>query len=102
FCVDSVEQNYLRIQNGPLSVAVSSLSILGLLGMVKGMLKITLGPDCCRAAGFNLEPIRGLFGYRKDEKAAKGNMIQCFRMTITYAQEEVVINKEEIWMNDAI
>jgi hypothetical protein len=101
FCVDSVEQNYLATQNGELSVAVSCLSILGLLGMIKGMLKVTLGPKICRAAGFNIEPIRGLFGYSKDEKAAKGNTIQCYRMTVTYSHEDIVINKEEIWMNDA-
>lgn len=62
FGTDSVERNVLATQQGTISIAISSLSMLGLLGLVKSTLKITLGLDRCRAAGFNLDSIRGLFG----------------------------------------
>src|SRR6266511_4206668 len=74
-CTDSVEKNSQATQNGSISVAMSSLSMLGLLGLVKSTLKITLGLERCRAAGFNLDSIRGLFGYAKDETAVAGNMV---------------------------
>lgn len=72
FGTDSVDRNALATQQGTISVAISSLSMLGLLGLVKSTLKITLGLDRCRAAGFNLDSIRGLFGYGRGEPASRG------------------------------
>ena len=47
FCTDGVERNLLATQYGYGSVAVSSMSILGLLGLVKSTMKVALGLDKC-------------------------------------------------------
>jgi hypothetical protein len=63
FCTDSVEENFLRMQLGYGAVFVSSLSLLGILGLVRGCLKIFLGLQNCQNAGFSLTTLRGFFGY---------------------------------------
>lgn len=54
FCTDGVERNVLATHMGYGSVAASSLSILGLLGLVKSTVKLALGLEKCKN-GFSSE-----------------------------------------------
>ena len=100
FGTDSVERNVLATQQGTISVAISSLSMLGLLGLVKSTLKITLGLDRCRAAGFNLDSIRGLFGYGTGEPASRGTIFECYSIKVTFSRDKIVINRAERRLDD--
>ncbi|KAF2837597.1 hypothetical protein M501DRAFT_1017973 [Patellaria atrata CBS 101060] len=62
FCTDGVERNLSAAQFGYATVAASSLSILGLLGLVKNIVKTALGLQRCITAGSSLVSMRGHFG----------------------------------------
>jgi hypothetical protein len=100
FGMDSVERNALATQQGTISVAMSSLSMLGLLGLVKSTLKITLGLDRCRAAGFNLDSIRGLFGYTRGEPATRGKIYECTSIKVTFSRDRTRIHRTEHRLDD--
>lgn len=100
FGTESVERNALATQNGTVSIAVSSLSMLGLLGLVKSTLKITLGLDRCRAAGFNLDSIRGFLGYGRGEPASRGSIFECYSIKVTFALDKIIIHRKERRLDD--
>jgi hypothetical protein len=100
FGTDSVERNALATQQGTISVAISSLSMLGLLGLVKSTLKITLGLDRCRAAGFNLDSIRGLFGYGRGEPASRGTIFECYSIKVIFSHDKIIIHRKERRLDD--
>ena len=91
FCTDAVERNLLAIQYGYCAVAASSLSILGILGVVKSFIKLVIGPDRARNAGFNLDTIRPLLGYGPDEPSAAGDLIDCNSVSVEFRNSDVHI-----------
>ncbi|KAF2494407.1 hypothetical protein BU16DRAFT_562066 [Lophium mytilinum] len=76
FCTDGVERNLLAAQYGYASVAASSLSILGLLGLVKSTVKVAMGLEKCVTAGFTVDSLRGRFGFLLDETAPI-DLVEC-------------------------
>ena len=62
FATDSVEKYAMDYSKGYLATAVANLSLLGLLGYVRLLVKLGLGADGCRKAGFDKKALRPMFG----------------------------------------
>jgi len=84
FCTDGVERNALATQTGYGTVVVSSLSILGMLGLVKSTIKIALGLEACSKAGFSLDSLRGIYGYRRAETTSEGMLYDCHETNVKW------------------
>ncbi|KAL9581496.1 MAG: hypothetical protein Q9212_003864 [Teloschistes hypoglaucus] len=59
---DSVERYAVDFNRGYASTAAATLSLLGLLGYVRALVKLSLGLSNCLNAGFETRPLRPLFG----------------------------------------
>jgi len=86
FCTDGVERNALATQTGYGTVVASSLSLLGMLGLVKSTIKIALGLEACSKAGFSLDSLRGVYGYRKGEITSEGKLYECYDTTFKWTK----------------
>ncbi|KAK1917575.1 hypothetical protein P3342_000288 [Pyrenophora teres f. teres] len=84
FCTDGVERNALFVQSGYFGIAISSLSLLGVLGLVRSAVKVALGLQRCSNAGFNLDSLRGLYGYLPEESEEQKNRIECYFTEVTF------------------
>ncbi|KAL8691077.1 MAG: hypothetical protein Q9218_003620 [Villophora microphyllina] len=62
FATDSVERYSIDYTKGYLSAASATLSLLGLLGYVRALVKLGLGSNGCHNAGFDTRAFRPLFG----------------------------------------
>ena len=69
FATESVERYAFDIGKGFLATAVSTLSLLGLLGYVRLLLKFVLGPSGCGKAGFDTKALRPRFGIQTEDYA---------------------------------
>lgn len=67
FATDSVEKYAIDYSKGYLATAVANLSLLGLLGFVRLLVKLGLGADGCRKAGFDMKALRPMFGVQDEE-----------------------------------
>lgn len=67
FATDSVEKYAIDYSKGYLATAVANLSLLGLLGYVRLLVKLGLGADGCRKAGFDMKALRPMFGVQDEE-----------------------------------
>ncbi len=94
FCTDSVEENFLRMQLGYGTVLVSSLSLLGILGLTRGCLKLFLGLQNCNNAAFSPATIRGFYGYGKDESPENGKTFDTVICSTTNEDDYVHITKK--------
>lgn len=99
FCTQGVERNALACNFGYGTVIASSLSLLGVLGLVKSSIKLALGLKHCEQAGFNLDSLRGIFGYLKGESPSQGTKLDCMVVKVKFADEEVQIGKERRWFS---
>ena len=80
FCTQGVERNALANNFGYGTVIASSLSLLGVLGLVKSSIKLALGLKHCEQAGFNLDSLRGIFRLsrrRESEPRDKAGLHGC-------------------------
>lgn len=62
FASDSVEPYAFNYSRGWLSPLASTLSLLGILGYIRGLVKLGLGREGCRKAGFDIKAERTFFG----------------------------------------
>ena len=62
FASDSVEPYAFNYSRGWLSPLASTLSLLGVLGYIRGLVKPALGREGCRKAGFDIKAERTFFG----------------------------------------
>ncbi len=62
FATDSVERYAIDYNKGYLSAAAATLSLLGLLGYLRALFKLGLGPGRCENAGYDTKALRPLFG----------------------------------------
>ncbi|KAL9032639.1 MAG: hypothetical protein Q9180_006387 [Flavoplaca navasiana] len=99
FCTQGVERNALANNFGYGTVIASSLSLLGILGLVKSSIKLALGLKHCEQAGFNLDSLRGIFGYLEGESPSQGTKLDCMVVTVTAGNERVRIHKERRWFS---
>ncbi|KAL8804209.1 MAG: hypothetical protein Q9200_005911 [Gallowayella weberi] len=68
FATDSVERYAVDYTKGYLTVASTTLSLLGLLGYVRALVKFGLGSLSCQNAGFDTRSLRPLFGIPKEDR----------------------------------
>lgn len=69
FATGSAQRYALDYTQGLVSAAAAPMSLFGLLGYVKGLLKLSLGPDLCERVGFGTEGLRPYFGFASSEIA---------------------------------
>ncbi|KAL8966748.1 MAG: hypothetical protein Q9183_003229 [Haloplaca sp. 2 TL-2023] len=62
FATDSVERYAIDYNKGYLSASSATLSMLGLLGYVRALIKLGLDAEKCHNAGFDTRALRPLFG----------------------------------------
>ena len=93
FCTDGVERNALAYNFGWGTVVASSLSLLGVLGLVKSSIKLALGLRYCQQAGFNLDSLRGIFGYLPGESPATGRLMECSVIQVELSSSRMSITK---------
>ena len=62
FATDSVERYAIDYNKGYLSSAVATLSLLGILGYIRALLKLGMGLEACGNAGLDVKALRPLFG----------------------------------------
>lgn len=62
FATDSVERYAIDYNRGHISSAVATLSLLGILGYIRALVKLAVGADACDNAGLNVNSLRPLFG----------------------------------------
>ncbi|OCK98243.1 uncharacterized protein K441DRAFT_674378 [Cenococcum geophilum 1.58] len=94
FLTDAVEHNVLATHPGYGTVFISSLSALGLLGIVESCLKASLGLEGCHATGFNMDSMHGLFGYAAGESATGGGIVECKAVTTEFLPDAVRVQKK--------
>ena len=83
FAADSVEPYAFNYSRGWLSPLGSTLSLLGLLGYLRGLVKLALGREGCLRAKFNIEAERTFFGFLDQDWLPPGALHQ-----VTYLQRE--------------
>lgn len=95
FCTDGVERNALAFNFGWGTVVASSLSLLGILGLVKSSIKLALGLEYCNQAGFQLDSLRGIFGYLPGESPATGSLVTCNIIQVQLSSSGMCITKTQ-------
>ena len=93
FGTDGVERNALAFNFGWGTVVASSLSLLGVLGLVKSSIKLALGLQYCQQAGFSLGSLRGIFGYLPGESPATGSLVECSVIQVELSPSQMIITK---------
>ena len=83
FAADSVEPYAFNYSRGWLSPLASTLSLLGLLGYLRGLVKLALGREGCLRAKFNIDAERTFFGFLDQDWLPSGALHQ-----VTYLQRE--------------
>ncbi|KAL8756367.1 MAG: hypothetical protein Q9199_002979 [Rusavskia elegans] len=68
FATNSVERYAIDYTKGYVSVASAMLSLLGLLGYVRALVKLCLGLDGCQNAGFDTRSLRPIFGIPDEDR----------------------------------
>jgi len=74
FATDSVERYVIDYPQGSISVAMASCSMLGLLGHVRALLKLGLGPEACENAAFPTAAIRPILGVARRDRIAASEL----------------------------
>ncbi|RPA76305.1 hypothetical protein BJ508DRAFT_9991 [Ascobolus immersus RN42] len=62
FATDNVERNAIDFSRGIFAVSITSLSLFGLLGYVRALVKLSFGLPACVSAGFTTGPLRSILG----------------------------------------
>jgi len=93
FATDGLERNALATQYGWGTVVACSLSLLGILGLIKSSVKVALGLERCATAGFNLDSMRAMFGFLEEEKSATTSLKDCNITKVKIDRTGMVITK---------
>lgn len=81
FASDSVEPYAFNYSRGWLSPLASLLSLLGVLGYIRGLVKLALGREGCRKASFDMKAERTFFGILDEDWLSPGAVHE-----VTYLQ----------------
>ena len=76
FATDGVERYTIDYTRGFLPPVTAPLSLLGLLGYVRGLLKLSLGIDFCERTGFSTTSLRSYAGVRRRDVPQSERMIE--------------------------
>ena len=93
FATEGVERNALAGHLGYGAVVSAGVSLLGILGLVKSSVKLSLGLERCRKSGFSIDSLRGFFGYEARETPVIGSMVRCDLIQFRVEEESVVFSK---------
>ena len=80
FATNSVERYAFDYSRGHLSSAVSMLSLLGLLGYLRALVKLGMGPEACENAGFDMKALRPMFGVSDTDRLPTGEVYEMHYM----------------------
>ena len=67
FTTRGVERHTIDYTRGPLPAATAPLSLLGLMGYVLALLKLSLGVEFCDRTGFSVSSLRSYAGVKRSE-----------------------------------
>ena len=67
FATDGVERYAIDFTRGFLPPATAPLSLLGLLGYVRTLLKLSFGVELCERVGFSVASLRSFTGFRRSD-----------------------------------
>lgn len=56
------------------------LSLLGLLGYVRALVKLAMGPEACENAGFDMKALRPMFGVSDTDRLPTGEVYEMHYM----------------------
>lgn len=76
FATDGVERYTIDYTRGFLPPVTAPLSLLGLLGYVRALLKLSLGIDFCERTGFSTTSLRSYAGVRRRDVAQSERIIE--------------------------
>ena len=74
FATDSVEGYAIDYNKGHISSAVATLSLLGILGYIRALVKLAMGAGACDNAGLNVNALRPLFGIPDADRLPPGEI----------------------------
>ena len=89
FATDSVERYAIDYSKGYLATAVANLSLLGLLGYVRLLVKLGLGADGCQKAGFDMKALRPMFGVQDEDHVRTDVVHEVYYMRRKKSDEQV-------------
>ncbi len=90
FATDGVERYTIDYTRGFLPPVTAPLSLLGLLGYVRALLKLSLGIDFCERTGFSTTSLRSYAGVRRREVSQSETILKVHYLerTITESSAE--------------
>lgn len=89
FATDGVERYTIDYTRGFLPPVTAPLSLLGLLGYVRGLLKMSLGIDFCERAGLSTASLRSYAGVRRRDMTQSESIIEVHYLERTIADTSV-------------
>ena len=92
FATDSVERYAFDHTKGFLAPAVAPLSLLGLLGYVRALLKLSLGQESCEKAGFSIDALKSMMGVTQQAASDTQQAIPVFYLKRTVQEGHVYWN----------
>ncbi|KAI9671088.1 MAG: hypothetical protein M1831_005174 [Alyxoria varia] len=94
FATEGVERNALVGHLGYGAIISSGISVLGILGLVKSAVKLSLGLNRCRKSGFNVDSLRGFLGYERAETPVMGEMVCSACIDFQFFDDQVLFSKK--------
>ncbi|KAM0802887.1 hypothetical protein BDR22DRAFT_887222 [Usnea florida] len=92
FATDGVERYTIDYTRGLLPPVTAPLSLLGLLGYVRALLKLSLGPDLCERIGFSTTSLRSYAGVKRRDVPQSEKIIEVHYLERTIAGSYVKWN----------
>lgn len=89
FATDGVERYTIDYTRGFLPPVTAPLSLLGLLGYVRGLLKLSLGIEFCDRTGFSTTSLRSYAGVRRRDVAQSERIIEVHYLERTVTESSV-------------
>lgn len=89
FATDGVERYTIDYTRGFLPPVTAPLSLLGLLGYVRGLLKVSLGIEFCERAGLSTASLRSYAGVRRRDVAQSERIVGVHYLERTITESSV-------------
>ena len=89
FATDGVERYTIDYTRGFLPPVTAPLSLLGLLGFVRALLKVSLGIEFCERAGFSTASLRSHAGVRRHDVARSERIVNVHYLERTVSESSV-------------
>ena len=83
------------------SRCITDTGLLGVLGRLKGCIKLCLGLQRCILGRFSRDSVRGIMGYGEGESPPVGDLQECYFTTVEYLETGVKISRHQLWFDTA-